>query len=88
MRYEACWTKTAVKDLEKLEKRVVERIIERVEEALPNPFRYFKKLRTPSSPLYSLRVGDYRVIALIDHNRRIVVILAVEHRSRAYKRIA
>ena len=84
MRYKVYWTRTAVKDLKKIDKKVVERIIEQVEEATLNPFRYFKKLR--AMPLYSLRIGDYRVIASLDHEKRTIVVLIVEHRGIVYRR--
>ena len=85
MKYRVYWTKTAVKDLRKLDKEVVERIIGLVEEASLDPPRYFRKLR--ALPLYSLRVGDYRVIASLDYDKHTVVVLVVEHRRRAYMRI-
>lgn len=85
MRYRVYWTKTAVKDLKRLSRRISERIIDTVEEASLNPLHFFKKLKT--APLYSLRVGDYRVIASIDHEKQSIIVLVVEHRGKAYKRI-
>ncbi|HDM26877.1 MAG TPA: type II toxin-antitoxin system RelE/ParE family toxin [Candidatus Bathyarchaeota archaeon] len=85
MKYRVYWTKTAVKDLKRLGRRISERIIDTVEEASLNPLRFFKKLKT--APLYSLRVGDYRVIASIDHKKQSIIVLAVEHRRKAYKKI-
>ncbi len=84
MRYRVYWTRTAVRDLKKLKREIAERIIEAVEEASLSPLRYFKKLK--GMPLYSLRIGDYRVVASLDHERRSIVVLVVEHRRRAYKR--
>lgn len=85
MRYKVYWTETAVRDLKRLDRGVAERIVDAVEEASPNPFRYFKKLK--AVPLYSLRVGDYRVIASLDHSKHSIIVLAVEHRKKVYKRI-
>ena len=79
MKYRVYWTRTAVKDLRKLERGVAERIIKRVEEASSNPFRYFRKLK--AMPFYTLRVGDYRVVASIDHRRGSVVVLLVEQQE-------
>ena len=84
-KYEVYWTRTAVKDLKRLGREMAERTIDAVEEASLEPLRYFKKLK--GLPLYSLKVGNYRVLASIDHGRRTVVVLVVEHRRRAYKRI-
>ncbi len=85
MKYKVYWTRTAVKDLKKLEKKIAERVLVRVEEASMNPFRYFKKLR--ALPFYSLRVGAYRVIVSIDHGKGSIVVLSIEHRCRVYKKI-
>jgi len=85
MKYSVYWTRTAVRDLKKLDRKIAERIIGVVEEASLNPFRYFKKLRV--LPLYSLRVGEYRVIASLDYEKQTIVVLVVEHRRRAYRRI-
>ena len=85
MKYRVYWTKTAVKSLRKLNKDTAARIVEAVEEASFAPFRHFKKLR--DLPLYSLRVGEYRVIVSLSHERRNIVVLLVEHRRRVYKKI-
>ena len=85
MRYKVYWTGTAVSDLKRLGRGVAERIVDAVEEASLNPFRYFKKLK--SVPLYSLRVGDCRVIASLDHSKHSIRVLAVERRKKAYKGI-
>jgi len=84
VKYRVYWTKTAVRDLRRLDRRLAERIIDSVEEASLNPLRYFKKLR--GLPFYSLRIGDYRVLVSLDHSRRTLVVLVVEHRRRAYRR--
>jgi len=85
MKYRVYWTRTAVRDLRRLGKRTADRIVGAVEEASRDPFRYFRKLR--ALPLYSLRVGEYRVIVSLDRERRAAVVLLVEHRRRAYGRV-
>lgn len=35
---------------------------------------------------FSFRVGDYRAIYTLDHAERRVVIRAIDHRSRSYRR--
>ena len=82
--FRVLWTRRAVKDLKRLSRKEAARIIKAVEESSTNPFRYFRKLS--SLPLYSLRVGNYRAIALIDTSKRTVTILVVEHRKKVYKR--
>ncbi|MBI2126395.1 MAG: type II toxin-antitoxin system RelE/ParE family toxin [Thaumarchaeota archaeon] len=80
MKVEVRWTETAIKQLKKLDKATSKTIIDRVEEIKSDPFSFLKKLQ--SVPLYSLRVGNYRVILSIERNN--LVILDVGHRNKIY----
>lgn len=80
MKYEVRWTETAIKQLKKLDKAVTKTIIDCVEEAKSDPFRFLKKLQ--GVPLFSLRVGHYRVILSVERNN--LVILDVGHRDKIY----
>jgi len=84
MRYEVIWAETAVRELEKMDRKVAKRIIDRVEAIKENPFRFVKKL--VDLPFYSLRVGDYRVILSIDAGKLVIFVVHVGHRSKVYKR--
>lgn len=83
MLYTIQWTRTSLKQLEKLDKKVAERIIDKVEEISEEPFRFVKKLQ--GLDLYRLRVGDYRVIISIENKKMIVFVLQVGNRSVIYK---
>ena len=48
------------------------KIIDSVEDLSIDPFKYVKKLR--GYPLYSLRIGDYRVMLVIDIEKRNIII--------------
>jgi mRNA-degrading endonuclease RelE of RelBE toxin-antitoxin system len=50
-----------------------------------NPHRVGKSLKLNLKGLYSARRGDYRVIYRIDEHLRTVTVLAIEHRSDAYR---
>lgn len=52
---------------------------------LENPHRVGKQLRPPLSDRHSARRGTYRVIYRIDDERRRVTVVAVVHRSDAYR---
>jgi len=52
---------------------------------LDNPQRVGKRLRPPLADRYSARRGTYRVIYRIDDSRRSVTVVAVVHRSDAYR---
>jgi mRNA interferase RelE/StbE len=52
---------------------------------LDNPQRVGKRLRPPLDDRHSARRGTYRVIYRIDDVRRSVTVVAVVHRSAAYR---
>ncbi|MBR9680054.1 MAG: type II toxin-antitoxin system RelE/ParE family toxin [Candidatus Altiarchaeota archaeon] len=83
MSYEILWSETAVKLLEKLDKKLQKRIIEKLESITENPFAFVKKL--VGLPLYRLRVGDYRIILSIEAKKLIIFILELGHRKMVYK---
>jgi mRNA-degrading endonuclease RelE of RelBE toxin-antitoxin system len=52
---------------------------------LLNPQRRGKPLRGGYDGYYSANLGSYRVIYVIDHEKQVVTVDAVRHRSEAYK---
>ena len=52
-----------------------------------NPFHgpNIKKLKGEFSGYYRFRMGDYRLFYLIEEEKRIVVVVDVQHRQGAYK---
>lgn len=50
-----------------------------------NPYRVGKPLKLGLAGLHSARRGDYRVIYRIDDRDREVTVVAIEHRSDAYR---
>ncbi len=84
MTYEIRWTGTSIKQLEKLDKRIAERIIQKVVKASNDPFKFVEKLSGFS--LYRLRAGDYRIVMSIEVNRMTIFVLEVGHRSTVYRK--
>ena len=72
----------AAKELQKTEKYIRTRIIESAKQLCENPDKTGKPLK--QSDFWSLQVGDYRVIYEIDQNKKQIVILFVDHRSKVY----
>ncbi|MFH1442511.1 MAG: type II toxin-antitoxin system RelE/ParE family toxin [Candidatus Micrarchaeota archaeon] len=85
MTYELIFDKNAIKFLEGLPTAIRERIFNKISAAKENPNHFFERLENRSD--YKLRVGDYRVIADIDHNLKRIEITLIDHRKRVYKRI-
>jgi len=60
------------------------RIFYKIRQTKENPFRYFKRLEGRKD--YSLRVGEYRVIADIDVERKKIEVRLVGHRKNVYEK--
>jgi len=72
----------AAKALEKMEKSLKSRIIERLRELEDSPEKVGKALKY--SDFWSLRVSDYRVIYEIDRGKNQVIVLFIGHREKVY----
>lgn len=82
MTYRVILSQDAEKDLAILDKSTRIRIIIRLESIREHPQNYVKRL--VGVPLYSLRVGDYRVILDIKNKEIIIFVVKVGHRSKVY----
>ena len=80
--YTLIFDKQFKKDLEKLDKPIRERILEKVYQ-LENYPELGKHLI--GIDLWSLRVGKYRVLYRIIRNQLQILVLTVEHRKVVYK---
>lgn len=72
----------AAKALERIEKSIRLRIIEKLRELGDRPERIGKPLKY--SDFWSLRVGDYRAIYEINRDKNQVVVLFIGHRKKVY----
>lgn len=72
----------AGKHLAKLPKDVSQRIFQKLQETKQNPEHYWIRLEGRAD--YKLRIGDYRAIADIDHNQKLIQITKVGHRKTIY----
>lgn len=74
-----------VKSLDRLDTPVKRRILEKARELADDPHEG-KMLRGELGGLFSLRVGDYRVIYWIDYKENTVWLVDVGHRKKIYRR--
>lgn len=78
------WTKDAIKDIEKLDRQIVTRILKKVNRLSVNFERIIPEpLLGEFKGTFKLRIGDWRVIYTIEGNT--VVIQFVGHRREIYK---
>lgn len=85
MSYELIFDRTALEFLEGLPKELRQRIFGRATAAKENPMHFFERLEGRQD--YKMRVGDYRVIADINHGLKRIEITLIDHRKRVYKRL-
>lgn len=82
--YELIFSDISLKQLNKLEKNIQERIISTLERIRIRPESYL--IRLVDDPGYKLRVGDYRVIIDLDKTKLIILVIKIGHRRNIYKR--
>ncbi|MHB8565624.1 MAG: type II toxin-antitoxin system RelE family toxin [Nitrososphaerales archaeon] len=78
-------SRTFLKNLEKLDREINRRITTVLEGLAYDPF-LGKPLRGDLNGLYSLRIGDFRVIYSVDQNKSEIILHAAKHRSKVYDR--
>lgn len=87
MSYHVVYTKKAEKSLRKLSKQTQTLIygwIGKNLEGCENPRRHGKGLTANRSGQWRYRVGDYRIIAEIQDDKIIILVLNIGHRSEIY----
>jgi len=87
MRYTVEYTKKAVKDLKKLDKYTRALILSWIEKQLvgcEDPRVHGKALTANRSGQWRYRVGDYRIIANIQDEKIIILVLEIGHRRDIY----
>lgn len=78
----------AVKELKKLDRSVARRIITTLEEriaTLDDPRTLGSALTGDHAGYWRWRVGDYRVVARIEDERVVIIIVRVAHRRDVYR---
>ena len=82
--YKLIFSKPAIKQLNKLEKEIKERVWEKLQVCKENPFRFLEHLEQIKG--FKLRVGDYRLIIDVNNNKKIIEVLKLGHRKNIYER--
>jgi mRNA interferase RelE/StbE len=83
--YEVVLARSARREIEALDASVVHRIFPRLEALATEPRpKDCRKIRG-SQAIWRIRVGDYRIVYEVNDDARLVDIVAVRHRSKAYR---
>ena len=87
MTYKVEYTEQAIKELKKIDKHTQFFILAWIEKNLvdcENPRQHGKGLTANRSGEWRYRVGDYRIIAKIEDDKVIILVLTVGHRREVY----
>ena len=84
--YKVFFRKSAGKELGRLPKVVLQRIISRIESLAMDP-RPTGCEKLAGRELYRLRQGDYRIVYSIQDNELTIWIIKIGHRKDIYKRL-
>ena len=87
MTYKVEYTEQAIKELKKIDKHTQFFILAWIEKNLvdcENPRQHGKGLTANRSGEWPYRVGDYRIIADIEDDKVIILVLTVGHRREVY----
>lgn len=81
--FELEYSEESLFQLRGLDILVAKRIVQKIESTRSDPHRFFVRLVGRNE--YKLRVGDYRVIADIEENRRVIIVRSLGHRKNIYE---
>lgn len=84
--YQIRFKSSAYKELQKLPKHIIYKVLSAIEDLSENPRPSgVKKLIDSKENLYRIRIGDYRVIYKIDETIKIINVRNIGHRKDIYK---
>ena len=78
-------TRTAQRDLRRLDPPVRQRVSDALRALAADPHRAGQLRKLTGAPEWRLRVGDWRVLVLLDGPQRVVQVTRVLPRGRAYR---
>jgi mRNA interferase RelE/StbE len=85
LEYAITFARSARKELESLDRPLVNRIFPVIESLAQNPRPAKCKKLSGVQNRWRIRIGDYRVVYQIFDDERVVDIVAVRHRREAYR---
>ncbi|MCP1715321.1 mRNA interferase RelE/StbE [Methanocalculus alkaliphilus] len=87
MTFEIHYSKSADRDLSRLPIDVIRKIVFAISAIKDDPFAHIQKMKgAKNPPQYRFRVGEYRVILLMDKSEKVLLVDGVGHRSTIYQR--
>ena len=85
--YSIEWKQSAQRELRKLDKKPILRILEKVQSLAENPYPSGSKKLKGSEHTYRIRVGEYRVVYTVRTKVLTIEIIRVGHRKEIYRKL-
>lgn len=80
------WKASAKKELRKIDKAEIQKILNEIEKLSINPYPVSHKKLIGAEHICRIRIGNYRIIYSIDNEKLIIEIIRVKHRKEAYRK--
>lgn len=84
--YRIEWKNAASKELRKLERTIIQRIVEVVDRLASNPRPEGCRKLQGSAHLFRVRVGDYRIVYSVVDDVLLIEVIRVGHRRDVYRK--
>ncbi|MBM4273268.1 MAG: type II toxin-antitoxin system RelE/ParE family toxin [Deltaproteobacteria bacterium] len=88
MSYTTVLSAKAMRELDRLDRKIEQRVQSRLDELAANPLdpRISNNLEMSEGKRYS-RVGDWRIVYDIKESEKTLFVITIQHRSRVYKEL-
>lgn len=83
--YELRWKRSALKELRKLPKHTVSRLVALAESLVDEPHPSGCKKLAGTEHTYRVRTGDYRLVYQMNNGQLIIEVVKVGHRKEVYR---
>ena len=84
MTYVLKWHPQAFKVLEKLQKEIIRRVLNKFDLVIEEPFRFLEHYEGEN--LFKLRIGDYRALVEVNIQNKILLVKVFDHRGKVYNK--
>ncbi len=84
--YKIEWKRSATKELKKLPKETIPRVLRAIEQLAQNPRPVGVRKIVGAEHNYRIRVGNYRIVYSIVESAFVIEIIRVGHRKDIYRR--
>jgi len=85
--YNIRWKSSARKEIKKLPKDIILKIVDTVEKLAENPFSTDSRKIVGAQRTYRIRVGNYRIVYSVESDNLVILIIRIRHRKDVYKNL-